>query len=72
MQQGRAMTGQELGIGMQAQPVAIQVAGPQVMPAGRAAAGGPPPPTHHFPSPSPHHPNPVYMKQEHGNGMQMV
>ncbi|KAJ0018104.1 hypothetical protein Pint_11559 [Pistacia integerrima] len=26
MQQGRAMTGQELGIGMQARPVAIQVA----------------------------------------------
>ena len=62
-QEGRAMAGQELGINPQSQTM-VAVAG------GVMAPDTPPPgPPHQypaFPSPSPHHPNPIYLKQQNG------
>ncbi|WRX26951.1 hypothetical protein QQP08_019438 [Theobroma cacao] len=64
-QEGQAMAAQQLGTNPQSQTM-IGVAD------GVMATGTPPPAPQYpaFPSPSPYHPNPIYLKQQ--NGMNVV
>ncbi|KAB2029227.1 hypothetical protein ERO13_D05G145801v2 [Gossypium hirsutum] len=75
-QEGRALAAQELGINPQSQGMVSVVDGVMVPPGTPPA---PPPPLQHpafpsvpsphqpaFPSPTPHHPNTLYLKQQNG------
>ena len=65
-QEGRAMAAQELGINLQS-PTMVAVADGVMT----TDTSQPAPPHQYpaFPSPSPHHPNPIYLKQQNGTNV---